>query len=171
MAESQPLTDPEEFQDPLENYDPKSYGDALEQALAEETVAAIQHRPAATVTPDTAIADAIQRLTEIHAACLLIEEDGRLVGVFSDRDVLDKVALEYDELKGKPVSRVMTTNPVHVYDSDSAAAALAVMAVSGFRHVPVTDSNKCVVGIVSPHRVTSFLRKKFRDQAGAPGDG
>ena len=66
----------EEFQDPLENYEPKTYEDPLEQALAEETVAAIQSQPYVSVSPDTPIYQALERLASLHVACLLIEEDG-----------------------------------------------------------------------------------------------
>ena len=159
MANPQTPCDCEEFRDPLENYDPKIYADPLEKALAEESVAAIQHRPVATVAPDTPISEAVRELANLHVACLLVEQNGRLVGVFSDRDVLDNVALEYEQVKDKPVSDLMTTDPVFVYESDSSAAALSVMAVSGFRHVPVTDLSQKVIGIVSPQRVTAFLRK------------
>jgi CBS domain-containing protein len=81
------------------------------------------------------------------------------VGVFSDRDVLDRIALEYEQVKDRPVSEFMTTDPIYAYESDSAAAALSIMAVSGVRHVPVTNIDQKVVGIVSPQRVTEFLRK------------
>ncbi len=150
-----------EFQDPLENYEPKSYDDELEQALVDETVAAIQAQPFATVTPDTLVHEAIEKLAGLHHACLLVEDDGKLVGVFSDRDALEKVALEYDRVKDRPVREVMADQPVYVYDSDSSAAALSVMAVSGYRHVPVVDLDERLAGIISPQRVTSFLRKHF----------
>lgn len=152
---------PDEFQDPLENYDPATYDDPIQEALAERTVEAIQHEPFATIGPDTTVADAIQQLAGDHISCLLVEEGGKLVGVFSDRDVLNKVALEYDQLKDQPVSAVMTTNPVFVYDTDPSAAALSVMAVSGFRHVPILDPDDNLSGIASPQRVTAFLQQFF----------
>lgn len=151
--------EPEEFSDPLQNYDPKIYKDPLEKALAEETVVAIQCTPVATITPDTPIHAAVKALAGMQVACLLVEEDGRLVGVFSDRDVLDRVALEYEQVKDRPVGEFMTTDPIYAYENDSAAAALSIMAVSGVRHVPVTNIEQKVVGIVSPQRVTEFLRK------------
>lgn len=154
-----PRKEPEEFIDPLQNYDPKSYKDSLEQALAEESVTAIQCTPVATIDPDTPIHAAVKTLAGMQVACLLVEEDGRLVGVFSDRDVLDRIALEYEQVKDRPVSEFMTTDPIYAYESDSAAAALSIMAVSGVRHVPVTNIDQKVVGIVSPQRVTEFLRK------------
>lgn len=160
---SSPDRSTEEFQDPLENYDPKVYDDPLERALAEETVATIQHKPLVTIPPDEPISAAVDRLAGLHVACLLVEDQGRLVGVFSDRDVLDKVSLEYDEIKGRPVSDVMTVDPIYVNEDDSAAAALSVMAVGGFRHVPVLDMDNTLVGIVSPQRVTEFLRRHLVD--------
>ncbi len=159
---SKPISSPcDEFQDPLKNYDPKVYCDPLMKALAEEKVTSVQYRPVAAISPQTTIREAVQALSKLKVACLLIEEAGRLVGVFSDRDVLDKVALEYDTLRERPVSEVMTRDPVCVFDSDSSAAALSVMAVCGFRHVPVIDVKHQVVGIVSPQRVTEFLRKQL----------
>ena len=154
---------PGEFQDPLENYDPVEYDDPVREALAEQTVEAIQHEPFASIAPDVTIADAIQKLSGNHISCLLVEEDGKLVGVFSDRDVLNKVALEYDQLKDQPVNSVMTTDPVYVYKTDPSAAALSVMAVTGFRHVPILDVDGKIVGIASPQRVTAFLQKFFEN--------
>lgn len=152
---------PEDFQDPLENYDPKQYDDPLEEALAEQPAVAIQSIPYTCVSTDTPIHEALQKLAKLHVACLLIEEAGELVGVFTDRDALDKVALEYDAVKDHPVSEVMATDPVFVYDTDSAAAVLQVMAVQGFRHVPVLDLQRKILGIASPQRITEFMQNYF----------
>ena len=152
---------PEEFQDPLENYEPKKYDDPLEEALCEETVAAIKHEPYECVSPETTVESAVKKLAGLHIACLLVEKQGNLVGVFSHRDVLDKVALEYEGIRNKPLSEVMTNDPIYVYETDSAAAALAVMVVAGYRHVPVLNLKNKLVGIVSPQRVTAFLRRHF----------
>ncbi len=151
----------EGFQDPLENYEPKTYDDPLEHAIAEESVSHIQHKPHATIDANATTASAVQKLANEHVACLLVEEDGKLVGVFSDRDVLNKVALEQDRLN-QPVRDVMTPNPVFVYETDPIASALCVMAVSGHRHVPIVNLKEQIAGIVSPQRVTAFLSNYFR---------
>lgn len=151
----------EEFQDPLENYDPKTYDDPLQQALADETVTAIQSTPFASISTETTVGDAVRQLAELHVGCLLVEQEGRLVGIFSHRDVLDKVATQFVNLKDRPVAEVMTEKPVFVFDTDSSAAVLCVMAVSGYRHVPVLNSDKQIIGIASPQRVTQFLQQHF----------
>jgi len=66
--------------------------------------------------------------------------------------------LRFDEVKDRPVREVMTSNPVVVYESDPAGAALSAIAVAGFRHVPVVDLNGAVVGVISPRRVFEFLQ-------------
>ena len=106
--------DAEEFVDPLQNYDPKTYNNPLEKALAEDTVTAIQSTPVATVTPDTPVQAAVKALADLEVSCLLVAKDGKLVGLFSDRDVLDRVALEYDQVKDRPVGELMTTDPVEI---------------------------------------------------------
>lgn len=151
--------DEEDFQDPLSNYEPRTYADPLEEALAEEPVTAIQHTPFLTVGPEATVAEALAKLAELKAACLLIVEDDRLVGVFTERDMLDKIALEYDDVKDRPVSDFMNAKVMYVHETDPTASALAVMAVGGYRHVPVLDLDEKVHGIIGPYRVTQYLQK------------
>lgn len=150
---------PEEFEDPLSNYEPRVYGDALEEALAEKTVAAMQLRPYAEVPPDTTVHCALQALAGLKIASLMVVEHGRLVGVFTERDVLERVAGRYDEVRDVPVAVVMTTSPVVLYETDPAGAALSAIAVAGYRHVPVLDVSGQVVGVVSPRRVFAFINR------------
>ena len=119
------------FQDPLENYDPPTFDDPIEQALHEETVMAIQSRPYACVPIDTTVQEVLQTLVGEGIACVLIENQGKLVGLVSDRDILEKVALEYADVKDKSVQEVMTASPVYVDELDSAASALAVASCAG----------------------------------------
>jgi CBS domain-containing protein len=154
---------PEEYQDPLENYEPKTYEDPMERALAEEAVTAIHAQPYVSMGPDTPIKEVLKQLVDLDVACTLIEEDGKLIGIFSERDALNKVALEYEQVKDRPVREFMSTNPIYVYNSDSAAATLSVMAATGYRHVPVVDLDEKLVGIVSPNRITGFLSAHLGD--------
>jgi len=146
-----------EFRDPLKDYAPPSYDDPLEQHLAEDPVSVLQTQPCETIAPTATIREAVERLASIHHACLLVEDEGRLVGMFTDRDLLDRVSLEYAAIQDNPVSSVMTSDPVYVLDTDSVSAALSAMAVSGYRHVPVLNLEQRLVGVVTPRRVTEYL--------------
>jgi CBS domain-containing protein len=161
MADDYSTSPRDEFDDRLGNYDPRWHRETLEQALTVETVAAVQSRPYTSISPDTTVEQALKLLAARGVACALVEEDGKLVGVFSDRDALNKVALEYEAMKHRPVRDVMTSDPVYVHESDSSAAALCVMAVMGHRHVPVLDRDHRILGIVTPQRITSYLLSRI----------
>lgn len=159
---SDAIQNPDEFQNPLENDERRKYDDPLEQALVEKEIGTIRHEPYTTISPDTPIHEAGEKLAGLHIACLLVAEQDKLVGVFADRDVLSKVAFEYDKIKNHPVRDVMTTDPIYVCETDSAIASLTVMAMCGYRHVPVLDLNDNLVGIISPQRVSEFLQHHFQ---------
>jgi CBS domain-containing protein len=109
------------------------------------------------VSADTTIAAAVEKLGTMDIGCLLVVEDDQLVGIFTERDVLNRVAERYGRIKHRPISDVMTQSPNFAYDSDPAGAALTVMAAKGFRHVPVIDSSGRIVGIIGPQRVANFV--------------
>jgi CBS domain-containing protein len=150
---------PDEFQDPLCNYEPRIYADELEETLAEQTVGDMQIRPYAEVPPETTVYHALQALAGLKIASLLVVEKGRLLGLFTERDALERVATRFAEVRDRPVCEVMTTNPIVLYETDPAGAALSAIAVAGYRHVPVLDVHGKVVGVLSPRRVFAFLQR------------
>jgi CBS domain-containing protein len=151
----------EEFEDPLSNYEPAVYADVLEEVLAEQTVSAVQTKPYAEISPDKTIYEALQAFAGLKVASLLVVEQGVLVGLFTERDVLERVAARDHRVATDPVREVMTTDPVVVYETDPVAAALSAIAVAGHRHVPVLDVADRVVGVLSPRRVFTFLQANF----------
>jgi CBS domain-containing protein len=148
-----------EFQDPLSNYDLPAYGDEMERALLEDSVNAMVTRPLITVPPTASVAQALATMVERDVACVLVtDEEDHLLGIFSERDVLMKVAEQFEQVKDKPISEVVTPKPMTVYETASPSQALNLMAESGFRHIPILDINDRVVGIVGPRRVTRYLQ-------------
>lgn len=156
---------PHEFEDPLSVYEPTEYLSELERALAEEPVSVIESRPYPEVDSTAPIRRAVHALHGLRVASLLVVDDGRLVGIFTERDVLEKVAARYHELADRPVSEAMTSDPLVVYGSDPAGTALAAIAAAGYRHVPVLNESEEILGIVSPRRVFTFMDRQFEDVA------
>jgi CBS domain-containing protein len=112
----------------------------LEQA---ETVAARPDEPALAVT---------RRMRDAQTGCaLVIDERGRLVGIFTEHDVLRKLVSAGGHSDSVPVSRLMSANPEALRESDSVAAALNKMAMGRYRHVPVArnDGSYSVTSIKS----------------------
>jgi CBS domain-containing protein len=152
-------TEAGEYQDPLKNYDPPVYADELERALCDESLAALTVTPFLVVGPTTPIVAAMQKMADLDVACLLVAQDDRLVGIFTERDVLDKVADRFAELRDQPVSEVMTKEPVVAHVTNTPAMALNQMAIGGFRHIPILDVDDRIVGVLGPRRVTDYIQK------------
>lgn len=150
-----------EFQDPLSDYEPPRYDDELERLLCEEKVTAVHATPVKVVSPDAPIRQVMAEMEAEGVACVLVADQDGLVGIFTERDVLNKVADRYATIKDRPIREVMTADPVAVYETDNAATALSIVAARGLRHAPVLDVNDHIIGVVSPRRITAFLRGHF----------
>lgn len=105
----------------------------------------------------TADADeAVRLMHENGTDCVLIVDDGRLVGIFTDRDAVLKVAGR--ELKARPIAGLMTRDPVVVRHDDTVAVAINKMAVGGFRHIPIVENGR-PTGLVSARDVFRHLAR------------
>jgi CBS domain-containing protein len=107
-----------------------------------------------TVDAELSVGRAIERMRRESIDCLLIVEDGALVGIFTDRDAVLKVGSTVDD--PRPLSEVMTRDPVVLRRSDPVAVAIHKMAVGGFRHVPIVDDGR-PIGVVSARDVFRHL--------------
>ena len=153
--------EPGEYGDPLSKYDPPSLEDALETSLREDTVRSLHTTPFTAVTPQTTVQEVLSLMSERAIGCVMITDNDQLLGIFSERDVLMKIADNYVHMKNLSIDQIMTRHPVSVYETDTPAKAMNLMAVGSFRHIPVLDVDEKVVGIVVPTRITAYLRKYF----------
>jgi len=153
--------EPAEFDDPLADYEPTKYSSKLAAALAEESVDAIISAPFLRIRPSATIGQVIQAMAGSRSSCAVVVDRKRVLGIFTERDVLEKVAERYNSLASHPVCDVMTTDPTVVYESDPTAAALAAISVAGHRHVPVLGIDNSLVGVLSPRHVFSYIEQYF----------
>ena len=100
-----------------------------------------------TSTPEAAVVDVARLLTKRRVGACLVMEDGRLAGIFTERDLVRLVAAG-DDVRGHPIQVAMTTDvTVAPPDADLLWAA-ETMRRLGVRHLPVGEGDH-VVGIVS----------------------
>jgi len=109
------------------------------------------------VPPSMPVGEAVRWMHEHGTDCLLVCEGDRLLGIFTDRDAVVKVAGA--DRSGEAVRAFMTPDPVVLAPEDTLAVAIHKMAVGGFRHIPVVDgaSRDHVVGVVSAADVFRHL--------------
>ncbi len=110
---------------------------------------------------DATAADAINMMKSHHIGCVLVVESGRLVGVFTERDVLRKIADTDARPEAVPVRDVMTSDPECLTLDDSLAYALHHMSVGGFRHIPLVDHGGHPTGVIAMRAIVDFMVDLF----------
>jgi predicted transcriptional regulator len=102
------------------------------------------------VSADAALGAAITRMHEEPTDCLLVTDGDRLVGIFTERDAVLKVAGV--KLDAFDVRDFMTRDPVVLRHDDTIAVAINKMAVGGFRHIPIVEDGR-PIGVVAARDV------------------
>jgi CBS domain-containing protein len=98
--------------------------------------------------------DAVQVMHAKGTDCVLVVRDGRLVGIFTDRDAVLKVAGR--PASARPIAEYMTRDPVVLRHDDTIAVAINKMAVGGFRHIPIVEDG-VPTGVVTARDVFRHL--------------
>ena len=127
---------------------------SFHEPLLGEHLDALGIVPPEVVDPSTDIDEAIRRMHDKGIDCLLIVEGGRLVGIFTDRDAVLKVA--GTSPADRSIGALMTRDPVVLRHDDPIAVAINKMAVGGFRHIPIVEDGR-PTGIVTARDVFRHL--------------
>ncbi|MBX3643618.1 MAG: CBS domain-containing protein [Rubrivivax sp.] len=98
--------------------------------------------------PDDTVFEALQLLAEYEVGALMVIDQGRLVGVLSERDYTRKVALQGRNSKDTRVKDIMTREVLYVSPSTGTRKCMALMSEKKIRHLPVLDGST-VLGMIS----------------------
>ena len=98
--------------------------------------------------PQESVFDALHTLASHDVGALMVMEEGRLVGILSERDYTRKVALQGKNSKEITVADIMTRNVITVTPGTGSLACMTLMSQNKIRHLPVVDGPK-VLGMIS----------------------
>ena len=101
-----------------------------------------------SVSPLATVFEALQRLAETDVGALLVMDDDRLVGIFSERDYARRVVLQGKTSRETLVRDVMTERVICVQPSQTVEEAMAMMTELHCRHLPVVEDGR-LIGVVS----------------------
>ncbi len=136
--------------------------EALRGAILNEPISALEPRKHVVVSPGAALGEALGLMREHNTGCVLSVEDTRLVGIFTERDLLG-VVQEGRDTSQITVGQVMTRDPEVLRPANRIALALNRMSVGGFRHIPLVDAESRPVGIVAMRDIVRFIVSLFPD--------
>jgi CBS domain-containing protein len=133
----------------------------LRHAIFEEPLSSVPRRPTVSVPVTRSVADVIRAMNDNHVGCALVTRLGKLAGIFTERDVLRKVAGSGLDLGTTAVEQVMTPNPDSLPPTASIAYALRKMSEEGYRHVPLVSSDGSPVGVVAVRDIVAWMVQLF----------
>jgi CBS domain-containing protein len=123
------------------------------------TASDIMSQDVLSVSPDAALPTAAAEMSSRRVGAVLVLEEGRLVGILTERDVLRAVA--EGRVEGSTVADLMTRHPETIEPTESTDTAATLMIHGGFRHLPVVE-NERVIGVVS---IRDLMRVVLDDAA------
>lgn len=134
----------------------------MERAITSHPVSVLAMKSPFSVQTTATVRDAVQEMIRHRIGCVLVMNGPDLAGIFTERDVLNRVSPDRSALD-QPVSQHMTASPMVLRINDSIAYALHAMAVNGYRHLPVVDEAGHAVSIISARDVLRLLAVRFAD--------
>ena len=101
-----------------------------------------------TIGPATMVFDAVQLMTDRRIGALVVTEGDAIVGIVTERDYAQKIALKNRASRTTPVRDIMTTPVIHVRPDQTSEDCMVLMGTHHLRHLPVMDGGR-LVGMIS----------------------
>lgn len=119
--------------------------------MAERTVfQSIPKRHVLSLGPQATVWEAACAMTRANCGSILVMElPDRLLGIVTERDLMTRVVARALEPKQTPLAQVMTAQPRVVPPETPVSDALVIMLEHGFRHLPIVDADKRILGVFS----------------------
>ncbi len=113
--------------------------------------------PAVIVSPESTVLNAIEKMVEVGVGAVVVVENDELKGIFTERDVMHRVAVKCLGPDTTRISEVMNS-PVQVVHQDmKPSEALSLMDANHFRHLPVVDNENRVKGMLSIRHLLHWM--------------
>ena len=135
----------------------------VDQSLNVVEIVALGMDLPVVVDAETRLREVLQRMRNESSGCALVTREGRLAGIFTERDLVARVLGNENALE-QPVADWMTQDPDRVTRSDPIRKAIRVMRRGGFRNVPIVDEEGGVVGCVRHKDIINYLAEHFPAQ-------
>lgn len=134
------------------------------RALSITQVCDLVPRPHATVDIGDAMWKVVEAMKSKNRGAVLVTEEGKLVGIFTERDLVSR--LDHDDALWSHVvvKDVMTPHPTVVRPYESVAEAMRLLIQGRRRHLPVVDDKGKVLGLLSIRDILAYVASKFPEE-------
>ncbi len=118
-------------------------------------------QPAITCERSATVRQVIETMQHARIGCMLIVDQGYLAGIFTERDILTKVAARAVDIDRLQIAEIMTPDPECLHHDNELVYALNQMSVGGYRHIPLVDDQGRPTGVVSARDIIDHLAHLF----------
>jgi len=132
----------------------------IEEALRKERLGSLPVSNPASVQVGTSLEETLRVMREEGVGCVLVCEGETLVGIFTERDVLNKL-FGRPVNERDPVDRFMTANPEVLTLEDTLGDAVRLMTERGYRHVPLCDRQGRRAGMIAARDIVHYVAEHF----------
>jgi CBS domain-containing protein len=132
-------------------------GHTISGFLFGEPLGNVPRRTLLVVQASDSVGQTIRAMNERHVGCALVIRDERLAGIFTERDVLTKVAASGLDHERTRVEQIMTADPATLPASAPIGFALRHMTDEGYRHIPLVDDQGRPLGVVAVRDIVAWL--------------
>ncbi|RCK52207.1 hypothetical protein TH25_06640 [Thalassospira profundimaris] len=124
----------------------------------------VKEQSLATLNPADSVMDAVLLMSDRKiGAVIVVDDSARLAGIFTERDLVNRVVAKKLDPAKTPLVDVMTANPDTLRPDDNAHEALSLMSAHRYRHLPVVDGDR-VVGMVSIRDLFNVVKASLEDE-------
>ena len=128
----------------------------IEEILRTDSIRSMEIEAVASVAASATLREVVAVMQKRRVAAVVVTDAGRVVGIFTERDVLNRiVGLALNETL--PISEVMTRTPRVLSPDDRIADAIHLMTDKGYRHIPLVDRDEREVGMISARDIVEFI--------------
>lgn len=124
----------------------------------------VHERETYTAAADQSVFDIAKYMVERNIGAVPVLRDGRLVGIFSERDIMKRVVAESRDPRSTKVADIMTKNPVVVGSETSIDECMHLMKANNCRHLPICDGDR-LKGLISLRDILAHEVAEKEDEA------
>lgn len=133
---------------------------SLNEIITDTKIRHLHLPPPATLEVSATVRQATRELAGLRHPCLLIVRGGRLAGIFTERDVLNKI-IGRKEVLDRSVSEFMTPDPTTITADHSLDDAIRVMSDGGYRNLPVVNEQGEAIASLSASEIVAYIVEHF----------
>lgn len=142
----------------------KEFFGVLKGGFLSKSLGSLNPKTPLCVAPTDRISTVIDLFKQHNiGSALIVDKQGVLTGIFTERDYVLKCEAANTQQLQNTIESVMTKDPVAEPPETTVAFAISLMVHGGFRHIPIVDSNRHPVGIISVKDILNEIGQQFLD--------